>query len=127
MKRVLIVDSDTNLAFFLAETLTELGPNTMIQICHSANEALYLSQQQPYDLIITDMNLLDTSGLRLIQLLNHHPPKRDYILITPYEYTNSKPPIIGIDTVHHINKPFQVEHLLSLVETVLQTSTITLS
>jgi DNA-binding NtrC family response regulator len=120
-KRILIVHNDPSLAFFLAETLAELGPQYQVKSCNSAAKALLLNRANVFDLVITDLCTTDLSGLELIRQLNQHSMHTEYILLVSYEHKFPPPEVklIGGHAIHLLIKPFQMETLLTMIHTIM--------
>jgi len=120
-KRILIVHNDPSLAFFLTETLMELGPQYQVKSCNSAAKALLLNRANAFDLVITDLCTTDLSGLQLIRQLNQHSMRTEYILMVSYEHKFPPPEIklIGGHSIHLLIKPFQMETLLRMIHDIM--------
>ncbi len=118
-KRILIVDDDPNLAFLLAENLTDLGPDFEIETCHTGTQAIALNQINPFDLVITDLIMPGLSGLQVIRRLSHLYPGIKLMLMTSYgnEYIVSNAKKMG--DVSYIAKPFSIEDMLTAIKQML--------
>lgn len=119
-KRILIVDDEPNITFFLAESLAELGPDYEVATCNSAAEALALHTAQPFALVITDLLMPGITGLRLAQLLRAQQPALKLILMTAYgnEAVIRRAEQLGFND--YITKPFTVEEMLVTVQAILK-------
>lgn len=120
-KRILIVDSEPSITFFLVETLTELGPEYYVDTCSSGAEALLLNAIRPFDIIILDTMIQDMNGFKLIRLLRHQACRTEFILMMPYGSHISHIPANHYHSqlIHQITKPFKMEELLYLIKTIL--------
>lgn len=83
VRRILIVDDDSNVALTLQDGLEKL-PNSEIAIASGGEEALRLFQEQPYDLLITDYKMPDMDGLTLARHIREQYPRTAVIMITAY-------------------------------------------
>lgn len=119
-KRILIVDNEPSLTFFLAENLTELGPEYEIETCHSGVEAITLTSTGPFDLVITDFWMPVINGLQLSRFLNQRYPQIKIILITAYGNEALMSQARELDVTYYITKPFELEEMLTAVRTALE-------
>ncbi|MBS3785064.1 MAG: response regulator [Anaerolineae bacterium] len=63
-ERILVVDDEPNVALFLQVAL-ECLPGCEVEVATSGEEALRLSKQQPFDLLITDYRMPGMNGVEL--------------------------------------------------------------
>lgn len=83
-KRILIVDDETTLVFFLRRDLQEAVPHYQVDIASSGEEALTKLTYSPCDLLITDLNMPGISGFTLVEVARSLYPKVQVILMTAY-------------------------------------------
>lgn len=120
VKHILIVDDEEGVAFFLGETLTELGPDYKINTVSSAEEALRELTEKPFDLVITDFRLPGIDGLGLLRKLRRMSPQTRAILITAYGDENIEAEARRLGAQYYITKPFPIDELINAVkETML--------
>ena len=81
-KRILIVDDEKKVAFFLQESLEDLGDNYEVISAETAEAALQQIESQPFDLIITDLRMPGINGLELMKRVRDISPETRTILIT---------------------------------------------
>ena len=79
-KHILIVDDEADIRNLLGQFLT--GQGYAVTSVASAAEALRASQQEPPDLIISDLQLEDADGLEMIAELKAALPRTPVILLT---------------------------------------------
>jgi len=83
LRRILIVDDEENIAMILQDGLERL-PNCEIAIATSGEQALWLFEQQPFDLLITDYKMPGTDGITLAARVRQLYPRTVIIMITAY-------------------------------------------
>jgi DNA-binding response OmpR family regulator len=117
--RVLIVDDEKRLAFSLGQTLQLDFPECRVDTANSAEEALSVLASNTYDLIIADVRMPGVSGLDLIKGVRYLDAEVPIILMTGYgsEPLRRQAATLGVD--HYVDKPFDIEELMSLVRTLL--------
>lgn len=121
-KRILIVDDEPKVAFFLQLSLEELGGDYEVHRTDSAERALEEFSQCPYDLIVTDLRLPGIDGLELIDRLSTFHPTPRVILITAY----------GSDEIEreayrrraqYFAKPFSIDEFIQAVKRIFEAET----
>lgn len=80
--RILVIDDEASIRFFLSELLTEDGYEAVA--VESAEEALQLLAEQPFDLALVDLNLPAMSGMELIKVMHARCPDVIIIVLTAY-------------------------------------------
>lgn len=118
-KRVLIVDDEESLTFFLGENLAGLSPGYEVETAHSGEEALLKISQRPFDLIITDLRMPDVDGLELIEQVRARHPQTHLILMTAYGNDWVEAEAHRLQIYRYITKPFQVKDLITAVRQAL--------
>lgn len=118
-KRVLIVDDEEKVVFFLRESLEELGQDFTIGTAKSAEEALEKIATQPYDLVISDLRMPGIDGLQLIERVKQKYPRTRFILMTAYGTDEVEARAHHLDVYDYITKPFHVSDLLDVTRQAL--------
>ena len=73
MSRILIVDDDRETCRFIAELLEH--DDRQFVLAHEAEDALRLARSEPFDLVISDINLnADLSGLHVLRAFKQANP-----------------------------------------------------
>jgi CheY-like chemotaxis protein len=118
-KRILIVDDEEKVVFFLRESLEELGHDVTIGTAQSAEEALEKIATQPYDLVISDLRMPGIDGLQLIEAVKEKYPSTRFILMTAYGTDEVEARARHLDVYDYITKPFHVSDLLDVTRHAL--------
>lgn len=81
--RLLIVDDHPIVRQSLSALLGAYGPPMqVVASAGSAEEALVLAEQQPPDIVLTDLQMKPSSGIQLIQQLSQRQPAIRYVVFT---------------------------------------------
>lgn len=123
-KRVLVVDDEEKVVFFLRESLEELGHDFTISAAKSADEALEKIEQQPYDLVITDLRMPGTDGLDLLREIKERSPDTRLVLMTAYGSDEVEADAQSLDVFEYITKPFHVSDLMDIARHALAVSPV---
>jgi DNA-binding NtrC family response regulator len=118
-KRILIVDDETRVAFFLQEGLRGLGAEFEVSTTESAESALEQIEREPVDLAVIDFRLPGLNGLDLIARLQCLSPQTQTILITAYSSPELEDAAYHLHARRYLAKPFAIQDLMSTVQEAL--------
>ncbi|CAN7657696.1 two-component system response regulator [Acidovorax sp. Leaf76] len=112
--RILYVEDNPE----LRETIGMLmeGDGQTVTSCATAEEALALDAEDPFDLLVSDVSLPGMSGTDLARKVLAVDPQRWVVLCTGYElgdYASAWGP-----NVRTLLKPFELEDLESLLDSI---------
>ncbi len=118
MKRILIVEDE----FFLLESMVKFMnglENARTRGCANLRDALEAIEKQPPDLIFSDINLPDGSGLELINFLNSMDIRIPLVFVSAYisDYRNHIPPDSNIMV---LEKPISMKRLRAIAQEKLE-------
>lgn len=119
VKRILIVDDEEGVAYFLGQSLAELGPEYQVNTATSAEEALGTLTSEFYDLVITDYRLPGIDGVSLIRKLRRLSPQTRAIMMTGYGGEHIEAEARALGARFYITKPFAIEKLMAAVKEAL--------
>ncbi len=115
-QRILILDDETKVAFFLQESLEALGYDFEVVSVSSADEALLEIDRQEFDLLVTDQHMPGMTGLELVGKVRERHPDTQFILITAYGSEDVLAKARRLGAYRYFTKPFRID---DFVETVL--------
>lgn len=125
-RRVLVVeDSASTRAFVRAvlegETFAEKLGSTEVTEARSGFEAMRLLPRGPYDLIITDINMVDINGLELIAFVrkSEHHRKTPLLIISTQSTERDIERGLALGANKFVPKPFVAEQLVAACAEVL--------
>ncbi len=109
MQKVLIVDNNTHAKNGLSEILTDEG--YLVDVAPNATVALSLDISN-YNVLITDQNLTDLSGLELANRVNAINPNIEVVIITSFQIQDwqNNPDYLCL------TKPLEVDFLLDSLQ-----------
>lgn len=117
--RVLILEDDHWIADLLKQIVLSLRPSADIVCLGSVAEALADWQQQPSDLVISDWNLPDGEGTRLLKQVRQHNREVPLVMITGRTDRNSVVEVRALGISAFISKPFQASRVAASLEKLL--------
>ena len=118
-RRILIVDDEPKVAFFLQESLESLERNYQVVRANTGESALAEMGRAPFDVVITDLRMPGMSGLELMQRVRDKFPQTRTILITAYGSDDVEAETRRLQAYRYFTKPFHIEDLTSAVREAL--------
>lgn len=113
--KILIVDDEALALARLKRMLNTLGYEDIVE-ADNAQSALEAVKETPFDLVLLDINMPQTSGLELGYELRYHQEDLAIIFQTAYEEHALK--AFDIGAVGYLVKPFSMEQLQQSIERV---------
>ncbi len=122
-KKILIVDDDRNFREFLRTMLTEWG-YPVVEAEDGIKAMLRIMDESP-DLVLLDLAMPTISGHRVTELINSVPDIRNIpIIVISGNAMKFKDRLETLGAVAVFSKPFDLEELLSAIDTVLSAPTV---
>ncbi|MDP3976718.1 MAG: HDOD domain-containing protein [Pseudomonas sp.] len=117
--RVLILEDDHWIADLLKQIVLSLRPHADIVCLGSVAEALADWQQQPSDLLISDWNLPDGEGTRLLKQVRQQNREVPLVMITGRADRSSVMEVRALGINAFISKPFQASRVAASLDQLL--------
>jgi len=114
--QILVVEDSKPLREMLVHVLKEDG--TQVDAAKDGRDALDKFHSASYDLIITDLNMPEVTGIELIRKIREQDELVEFIIITGYASLESAVEAIKAGAFDYIIKPFKVEELKVAVRNV---------
>lgn len=115
MARILIIE-DSPLNMELVTVLLETAGHELLQ-AERAQDGIEIARQQPFDLIVTDINMPGIDGIQAARMLRAQPETRSIPLIalTAMAMEGDRERILAAGFNEYIAKPFDHTTLLNTV------------
>ena len=118
--RLLIVDDHPIVRQSLSALLGAFGaPMQVVATAGSADEALVLAEQNPPDIVLTDLQMKPTSGIQLIQQLSQRQPAIRYVVFTASTQDEHMLQAFDAGAQGYVLKESEAGELLKAIEAVM--------
>lgn len=118
-KTILVVDDDPDILTAITATLQETGAT--IETATDGNSAVRIAEQKNPDLVILDIMLPQKSGFLVLERIKQgktgHQPRIVMITANQGKRHRQYAEALGVD--EYLNKPFPMERLLEVTESLL--------
>ncbi len=113
-KTILIVDDEETIRSTLALVLEEEGFHCLL--AKDAETALQIIEENPIDLLITDLCLPHVDGLQLLKLFKKRSPDIVVVVITNYSDAETAERALSLGAAEYLLKPLDLNELIQRVE-----------
>ena len=120
VKRILIVEDEATLSYFLAYSLMSEAEDYEVVTARDGETGVSKMEEKPFDLVISDIVLPQMDGLSLLQETRTQWPKTRMILMTAYGSPEVKSRAEEMGAFAYIEKPFIYAKMRDLVMKALQ-------
>ena len=117
--KVLIVEDNKIL---LESVVEELSKHFETEKCEDGEEALYLVNQNIYDLVILDLMLPNINGFDILKKMRVNNIDTPVLILTAKETLDDKVEAFTIGSNDYLTKPFYMEELVARVYAILRTN-----
>ncbi len=121
MKRILIVEDSPTMRALLNSALEDLEVPVKITEASSGFEALRCLPREPFDLIVTDINMPDINGLELVSFAKSNDAYRSIplIIVSTERTERDRERGLELGADAYLAKPFEPETLREVVADLL--------
>ncbi len=114
---ILIVDDDANHRAMLRTLLTEWGAKA--DEAGSGQEAVTLSQDHPYDLILMDVQMAGMNGIEALRAIKAYNPAIPILIMTAYSKVETAVEAIKAGAYDYLPKPLEFDEFRLTLERAL--------
>jgi diguanylate cyclase (GGDEF)-like protein len=111
--KILIIDDDSGFCQTLADILFEKGYNPEYAL--TGAEALAKIKENPFNVVLIDVNLPDVNGIELFKDIKQFAPDIEGIIVTGYASIESAVAAVRYGTINYVMKPLVVDDVLKSV------------
>ena len=118
MDRILIVDDEASMLELLEIMLAKEG--YAVAAARSGAEAIQQLGQEPFDLVITDVQMPDVSGIEVLRKAREATPDAAVIMITAFGSAESAVEAMKEGAYDYVTKPFKVDEITLVIKNALE-------
>jgi len=111
---ILLVDDEENTRTALTIALTREGYNVLV--ASNGEEGIQLLDENPVDILITDMKMPKVSGMELLQYAREHHSDVMTIMITGHASVESAIEAMKVGAFDYITKPIKLEEVKVILQ-----------
>ncbi|HHO48378.1 MAG TPA: sigma-54-dependent Fis family transcriptional regulator, partial [Desulfobacteraceae bacterium] len=110
---ILVIDDDLRMRELIRDTLAEM--EFQPQLCGDSREALRRMENDPFDLVITDLKMPHIDGIGVLERAKQINPEILVILVTGYGTIESAIEAMQKNAYDYIQKPFEPDDFLLVI------------
>ncbi len=115
---ILIIDDDQEFRNTLTRILQDEG--YLVEIAENGKKAIHMCEKTPFDVALIDIELPDTKGTDLLQILKTKQPKIVRIIITGHPSVENAAKSVNEKADGYIMKPFEIPELLGMIKKLME-------
>ncbi len=115
MKNILIADDEKPFLLSLKDGLKEHADSFNVITAENGAEAVAILQNQPVDLLVTDLKMPIMDGFELLAHMSRHHPALPVIVMTAFGTQDIEERLNRVDNFHYIEKPLDIDHLANAI------------
>jgi len=119
-KRVLVIDDEQIVLDSAGKILT--ADNYDVDVTRNASQGLEWALSRPYDIVLTDIRMPETSGMVVLRDIKRAKPSLPVVIITGYGTVKSAVQAMKLGAADYIEKPFTPDGLVRALSLALDTA-----
>jgi two-component system response regulator HydG len=116
--RVLVVDDQRNMRATTAMLLRQAGH--AVEEADGGGAAIRRVQQEPFDVVLTDLRMPEVDGLEVLRAVREHAPDTQVIVMTAYGTIDSAVEAMRRGALDYVSKPFKEDELLLRISRAIE-------
>lgn len=118
-EKILVVDDEPDMLWLLSMIIKEKTPYEVVTT-NNPVEALELSKNQHFDILITDLKMPGLDGIELLNAVRGFNPDIPIIIITAYATSESATEAHEKNAFDFITKPFRKDQIIFTIEKAIK-------
>jgi two-component system, NtrC family, response regulator PilR len=118
MANLLVVDDELGMRQFLTHLFQREGHT--VRVAENGHEAMSLLQQQPADLMLSDIRMPDMTGIELLRAAREYHPDLEVIMMTAFANVDTAREAFLLGAYDFVQKPFDNDLLKETVARALE-------
>ncbi|UOR06124.1 response regulator transcription factor [Hymenobacter aerilatus] len=118
--KILLIEDEVSLASFIRKGIE--SENYELEVAYDGLMGQRLFDQQPYDVVILDVNLPHINGFELCRYIKQHSPRQAVLMLTALDSMQDKESGFGVGADDYLVKPFVFRELLLRIRALARRS-----
>jgi DNA-binding NtrC family response regulator len=115
---VLVIDDEQGIRDMLSLILRQEG--YVVSVASDGKKGVCIAAEQEIDVVVTDMKMPGMDGMAVLDHVKKNKPQVEVIMATGYGSSETATESLRRGAFHCLNKPFDVEEFLLIVEKALE-------
>lgn len=111
---ILVIDDEESMCNFMEIMLVKEGYS--VNTAESGQDGINMLKQKNYDLVITDLNMPEMSGIEVLKEVRSFKSDQEMIVMTAYASVDSAIEAMKQGAADYITKPFKVDEIKLIIE-----------
>ncbi len=116
--RVLVVEDEHRVAFYIAQALTDQG--FAVDVAHDGERALELVETYPYDVVVLDLMLPRLEGLAVCRRMRQAGHRTPVLVLSARDLVDDRVRGLDAGADDYLVKPFAIEELTARLRALLR-------
>ncbi len=116
--RILVVDDDEITCNLLEEVLSKEG--YLVHKALNGREAIEKGERRPYDVVLTDIRMLDVDGMEVLRAYRQRNPETIIVMMTAFGSIETAIRAIKEGAYDYVSKPFKLEEIRLTIQRALE-------
>lgn len=116
--KILVIDDEESMRNFMEIMLIKEGYE--VETAPSGKTGIDYIKQKNYDLVITDLNMPEMSGIEVLKEIKTFKEDQDLIVVTAFASVDSAIEAMKQGAVDYITKPFKVDEIKLVIDKSIQ-------
>jgi two-component system response regulator AtoC len=116
--RILVVDDDEITCNLLEEVLSKEG--YVVHKALNGREAIEKGEGAPFDVVLTDIRMLDVDGMEVLRAYRHRNPETIIIMMTAFASIETAIRAIKEGAYDYVSKPFKLDEIKLTIQRALE-------
>jgi DNA-binding NtrC family response regulator len=112
--KVLIVDDEPTICRSCEKILSREG--YLVKVAYSGKQAIAILEQEPFDIIFTDLKMAEMGGMELLETLRSRFPDLVPVVITGYATIASAVETMKMGAFNYLPKPFTPDEMAAVAK-----------
>ena len=122
--KILIIDDERDICESLKYVLSTKG--YIVDVAHTAGKGVEKIKKVHFNLVLLDMRLPDYDGIKALEKIKEISPDTEVVILTAYANIKSVIEAMEKNAFSYLPKPFEIPHLISILEKAYEKQTLSL-